>query len=453
MALLDTLNGPEDLKRIPREQLPELAQEVRERLIDCVSVTGGHIGASLGVVELAIALLYEFDSPTDKILWDVGHQAYAWKLLTGRNAEFPTLRQTGGISGFLKRSENEHDHFGAGHAGTAMSAALGHGDRARPPRRRQQGRGGRGGRRADLRALVRGDEQRRPLGYRHHPDRQRQRDEHLAQRGRHQPDAGRDRRQSTHQQGPGAGEGSDRRRLAGVRRPGRGLRQEPRGERQEPLLRRDVLRGDGVPVLRSHRRARPEEADRDAAVRPRAQGPARDPRPDREGQGLHARRGEPREVARPRRVRSDHGRGAQADQRSARLDQGVRRRARRTGPGIPGLRGHHRGHAERYRHQHLPEGVAGSVLRRRDRRRTCRHLRGRARHAGDPAGGGHLQHLPAARLRQHHPRHRGAASAGGVLHGPGGARRRGRADAHGAVRHRLHAGRARHDGDRAEGRR
>jgi 1-deoxy-D-xylulose-5-phosphate synthase len=125
MALLDTLNGPDDLKRIPREQLPELAREVRERLIDCVSVTGGHIGASLGVVELAIALLYEFDSPADKILWDVGHQAYAWKLLTGRNADFPTLRQTGGISGFLKRSENAHDHFGAGHAGTAMSAALG----------------------------------------------------------------------------------------------------------------------------------------------------------------------------------------------------------------------------------------------------------------------------------------------------------------------------------------
>lgn len=125
MALLDTLNGPDDLKRIPREQLPELAQEVRDRLIDCVSVTGGHIGASLGVVELAIALLYEFDSPSDKILWDVGHQAYAWKLLTGRNADFPTLRQTGGLSGFLKRSESEHDQFGAGHAGTAMSAALG----------------------------------------------------------------------------------------------------------------------------------------------------------------------------------------------------------------------------------------------------------------------------------------------------------------------------------------
>ncbi len=125
MALLDSIHGPADLKALSRDQLPALAQEVRERLIACCSVTGGHIGASLGVVELAIALLYEFDSPTDKILWDVGHQAYAWKLLTGRNAEFPTLRQTGGISGFLKRSESEHDQFGAGHAGTAMSAALG----------------------------------------------------------------------------------------------------------------------------------------------------------------------------------------------------------------------------------------------------------------------------------------------------------------------------------------
>ncbi len=88
-------------------------------------MTGGHIGASLGVVELSIALLYEFDSPNDQVVWDVGHQAYAWKLLTGRNDPFPTLRQRDGISGFLKRSESEHDHFGAGHAGTAMSAALG----------------------------------------------------------------------------------------------------------------------------------------------------------------------------------------------------------------------------------------------------------------------------------------------------------------------------------------
>ncbi len=125
MSLLARIQGPADLKQLSREQLPQLAQEVRDRLIECCSATGGHIGASLGVVELAIALLYEFDSPTDKVLWDVGHQAYAWKLLTGRNDAFPSLRSKGGISGFLKRDESPHDHFGAGHAGTAMSAALG----------------------------------------------------------------------------------------------------------------------------------------------------------------------------------------------------------------------------------------------------------------------------------------------------------------------------------------
>jgi 1-deoxy-D-xylulose-5-phosphate synthase len=125
MTLLSTIHGPTDLKRLRRDQLPQLAQEIRERLIECCSLTGGHIGASLGVVELCIALLYEFDSPADKIVWDVGHQAYAWKLLTGRNESFPTLRQRDGISGFLKLSESEHDQFGAGHAATAMSAALG----------------------------------------------------------------------------------------------------------------------------------------------------------------------------------------------------------------------------------------------------------------------------------------------------------------------------------------
>jgi 1-deoxy-D-xylulose-5-phosphate synthase len=125
VTLLSTIHGPADLKRLKREQLPQLAQEIRDRLIECVSMTGGHIGASLGVVELTIALLYEFDSPVDRIVWDVGHQAYAWKLLTGRNDPFPSLRQRDGISGFLKRAESEHDHFGAGHAGTAMSAALG----------------------------------------------------------------------------------------------------------------------------------------------------------------------------------------------------------------------------------------------------------------------------------------------------------------------------------------
>jgi 1-deoxy-D-xylulose-5-phosphate synthase len=125
MSLLDHISGPEDVRKLSREELQPLADEVRQRLIDVVSHTGGHIGAGLGVVELAVALCYCFDSPRDKVVWDVGHQGYPWKILTGRNERFPTLRQVGGLSGFLRRSESEHDQFGAGHAGTALSAAFG----------------------------------------------------------------------------------------------------------------------------------------------------------------------------------------------------------------------------------------------------------------------------------------------------------------------------------------
>src|SRR5258708_36880282 len=104
MPLLDRIASPEDVRQLPREQLPQLADEVRQRLIDVVSQTGGHIGAGLGVVELTVALCYAFDSPRDKIVWDVGHQGYPWKILTGRNDRLPTLRQAGGLSAFLRRS-------------------------------------------------------------------------------------------------------------------------------------------------------------------------------------------------------------------------------------------------------------------------------------------------------------------------------------------------------------
>src|SRR5206468_20314 len=125
MALLELIRGPEDVRRLSKDQLQPLADEVRRRLIDVVSQTGGHIGAGLGVVELTVALGYCFDSPRDKIVWDVGHQGYPWKILTGRNDRLPTLRQPGGLSGFLRRSESPHDQFGAGHAGTGLSAAYG----------------------------------------------------------------------------------------------------------------------------------------------------------------------------------------------------------------------------------------------------------------------------------------------------------------------------------------
>ena len=125
MSLLESIHGPDDVKKLPRAELQKLADEVRQRLIDVVSQTGGHIGAGLGVVELTVALCWAFDSPRDKIVWDVGHQGYPWKILTGRNDRLATLRQPGGLSGFLRRSESEHDQFGAGHAGTALSAAYG----------------------------------------------------------------------------------------------------------------------------------------------------------------------------------------------------------------------------------------------------------------------------------------------------------------------------------------
>ena len=106
MSLLDTIHGPADVRALAPEKLQSLADEVRQRLIEVVSQTGGHIGAGLGVVELTVALLHEFDSPHDKIVWDVGHQGYPWKVLTGRNPQLPTLRQEGGLSGFLRRAES-----------------------------------------------------------------------------------------------------------------------------------------------------------------------------------------------------------------------------------------------------------------------------------------------------------------------------------------------------------
>ncbi len=125
MSLLETIQSPDDLKRLPPERLPALADEMREYLIRTLAPIGGHLGAGLGVVELTIALHYVFDSPRDKIIWDVGHQAYPHKMLTGRLAGMPGIRQKDGLSGFTKRAESEHDPFGAGHASTSISAALG----------------------------------------------------------------------------------------------------------------------------------------------------------------------------------------------------------------------------------------------------------------------------------------------------------------------------------------
>ncbi|MEJ7653818.1 MAG: 1-deoxy-D-xylulose-5-phosphate synthase N-terminal domain-containing protein [Chloroflexia bacterium] len=124
-TLLDSIESPRDLKALSQVQLSQLAGDVRQRLLDSVTVTGGHLGSNLGTVELTIALHTVFDSPRDKIVWDVGHQAYVHKMLTGRCDRLDTIRQYRGLSGFLRRDESEHDAFGAGHASTSISAALG----------------------------------------------------------------------------------------------------------------------------------------------------------------------------------------------------------------------------------------------------------------------------------------------------------------------------------------
>ena len=125
MSILDTINSPEDLKKLPVSRLPELAASLRQAIIRTCAANGGHLAPSLGVVELTIALHKVFTTPADKIIWDVGHQAYAHKLLTGRRDNFGTLRTLNGISGFPKRHESPHDAFGAGHASTSISAATG----------------------------------------------------------------------------------------------------------------------------------------------------------------------------------------------------------------------------------------------------------------------------------------------------------------------------------------
>ena len=125
MRFLQDINSPVDLRKLRVEDLQEVADEVRQFIIDTCSRVGGHTGASLGAVELAVAMHYVFDTPNDRLVWDVGHQAYAHKILTGRRDELHTIKQLGGLSGFLRRDESEYDTFGAGHASTSLSAALG----------------------------------------------------------------------------------------------------------------------------------------------------------------------------------------------------------------------------------------------------------------------------------------------------------------------------------------
>src|SRR3954452_10317338 len=124
-SLLETIASPADLRRLPRSQLPAVADELRAFVLDSVSRTGGHLSSNLGTIELTIALHYGFNTPYDRLVWDVGHQTYPHKILTGRRERMGGLRQFGGLSGFPQRSESEYDPFGTAHSSTSISAALG----------------------------------------------------------------------------------------------------------------------------------------------------------------------------------------------------------------------------------------------------------------------------------------------------------------------------------------
>src|SRR6185503_6090582 len=125
MRILPKINSPDDVKALPKSELPKLAEEVREYILSVVSVNGGHLGAALGAVDLTVALHYCFSTPKDTLVWDVGHQVHAHKILTGRREAFKTFRQGGGMSGFSNKDESEHDPFTTGHGGASISTALG----------------------------------------------------------------------------------------------------------------------------------------------------------------------------------------------------------------------------------------------------------------------------------------------------------------------------------------
>ena len=138
MTILDSIASPADVRRLLPGQLPQLAREVRGEILQTISSVGGHLSSNLGAVELAVALHFAYDTPADRIVWDVGHQTYAHKILTGRRAQLSTIRQHGGISGFPRREESDYDAFGTAHSSTSISAALGMAIAAR-----QQGRSAR----------------------------------------------------------------------------------------------------------------------------------------------------------------------------------------------------------------------------------------------------------------------------------------------------------------------
>ena len=414
--LLDTVDIPADIRRLKTDQLRQLADELRQETISAVSVTGGHLGAGLGVVELTVALHYVFNTPKDRLIWDVGHQAYPHKIVTGRRSRIRTLRQEGGLSGFTRRSESEYDPFGAAHSSTSISAGLGMavardlaggnnhvvaviGDGAMSAGMAYEAMNNAG---ALAQPADRGAERQRhvdrPAGRRHvgpsvapavgpalrHPAQSRP---HLRR---------------------GAAQAA---RARGQAR--RGIRARLRG-------RRHPVRRAGLLLCRPGRRAQSRPSA--AGAEERARQPARqaDPGPcrDQEGQGLSAGRGERRQVPWRREVRRHHRQAVQAGRQCAGLSGRVRQGADRRGRGRQEDRRHHRRDAVGHQPRQVRRALSRALLRCRHRRAARRHLRRGPCLRGLQAVRGDLLDLPAARLRPGRARRRHPEAAGALRHRP-----------------------------------
>ena len=442
--LLDQIASPADLRNLSESELVRLADELRAETISAVSVTGGHLGAGLGVVELTVALHYVFNTPTDRIVWDVGHQAYPHKILTGRRPRIRTLRQGGGLSGFTRRSESEYDAFGAGHSSTSISAALGMavardlshgvnnvvaviGDGAMSAGMAYEAMNNAGAMGSRLIVILNDNDMSiaPPTGamsaylarlvtshtYRSLRDVAKQ----LAKR---LPKFLYDKAKRTEEYGRGFWTG---------------------GTLFEEL---------GLLLCRADRRpqARPPPAHPEERAR-HARRAGAGPRRDEEGQGLSAGRGRRRQISRRRPLRRHYRRAGENQEQRPVLHQGVRRRAARCGAARrQGGRGHRR-HASGDRPRQDAGGVSRAGVRRRHRRTARGDLLGRTGQRRLQALLRDLFDLSAARLRPAGARRGGPEPARPLRHRPRRSGRRRRANACRGVRPRLSRLPAEHDGD------
>ena len=405
MSLLQRINRPQDLHALSDDDLVRVAEEVRSHIIDTVGEIGGHFGRNLGTCELAVALHSLLDSPRDKILWDVGHQAYPHKVLTGRRDQLPTIRKYEGLAPFCSIAESEHDIMGAGHASTSIGYAVGLKEDMCAPSPVDDGKvvavigdgamtGG-----VAFEAIHQAGGMGLPLVV------------VLNDNGMSiAPNVGALSRYFTRVRlkpklwHTRENVETRRQRAARPRSPIRALRPEDEGVDQGVLGAGPALGGARLGLHRRHRRPRRARPAPRAAQRAGRRAPGARPHRHRQGQGLRARRGRrsggPGALARGQ-AEVDHGRrrggarDAEAAQPAAAVHDGLRRGARQRMHPRPPRRRHHRGHEHRHRAEHPPEGDARALLRRRHRRAAGDPLRRRARAGGRQTGRRDLRRRPS----------------------------------------------------------